>query len=174
MRMATLALFFGTGVAAMCQSMAPASNAHENAGENPQYTEPLRDCRTIAPDFSMLSFATLKGERQSGVPATWHWNDAQVDSKNIFHYPFAGADAQINPTNTLSSSSSNSVVPSSTLVAQNWQQSIDEMPFRQWSNAKLEPIPTQWPNAKLEPIPTEWPSFEMTLITSQLPTTPTP
>jgi hypothetical protein len=174
MRMATLALFFGTGVAAMCQSMAPASNAPENAGENPQYIKPLKHCKTITPDFFMLSFATPKGERQSGVPATWHWNDAQVDSKNIFHSPFAGAGAQINPTNTFFSSSSNSVVPSGTLGAQNWQQSMDEMPFRQWSNVKLEPIPTQWPNAKLEPIPSEWPGFKMTLITSQPPTTPTP
>jgi hypothetical protein len=174
MRMTILALFLGTGVAAMCQSMAPAPKAPENAGENPQRTKPLTDCKTITPDFSMLSFATLKGERQSGVPASWHWNDGQVDSKNIFHDPFAGADARISPTNTFSSSSSNSAVPSCTLVAQNWQPSIYEMLFPQWPNAKLEPIPTQWPNAKFEPIPTEWPSFKMTPITSQLRTTPTP
>jgi hypothetical protein len=83
MRITILALFLGTGVAAMCQSMAPAPKALENARENPQRIKPWTDCKTTTPDFSMLSIATLKGERLSGLPATWHWNDGEADSKNM-------------------------------------------------------------------------------------------
>jgi hypothetical protein len=119
MRMTILALFLGTGVAATCQSLAPAPKAPEDTREIPQLTKPWTDCKTTTPDFSMLSFATLKWERQSGVPTTWHWNDGQVDSKNLFHYPFAGADAQMNSKSTSPSSSSNSAVQSCMLVAQN-------------------------------------------------------
>jgi hypothetical protein len=172
--MTILALFLGTGVATMCQSMAPGPKASENAGENPQRTKPGTDRKTTTPDFSMLSLATLKGERQSDVPATWHWNEGQVDSKNTFHSLFAGADGQINLKNAFPSSSSDSAVQCCTFLAQNGQPRFYEMLFPQWPNAKLEPIPTQWPNAKLEPIPTVWPSFMMAPITSQLSTTPTP
>jgi hypothetical protein len=174
MRMTILALFLGTCVAAMCQSMAPAPKASENAGENPQRTKLRTDCKTTTPDFSMLSSATQRGDRQSDGTATWQWSDGQVDSKNPFRSLLAGADWQITSKNTFPSSPSNSAVQSCTLVAQWGQPSFYEMLFPQWPNAKLEPIPTQWFQAKLEPIPTVWPRFEMVPIKSRVSTTPTP
>jgi hypothetical protein len=180
MRMTILALFFCTCVAAMCQSMAPAPKASENSGEDPQHTKLKTDCNTTRPDFSMLSSATLRGDRQSDVPATWQWNDGQVDSKNPFHSLFADgqislfADGQITSKNTSPSSPSNSAVQSCTLVAQWGQPNFYEMRFSRWPYAKLEPIPTQWPKVKLEPIPTVWPRFEMVPIMSRVSTEPTP
>ena len=171
MRVTILALFLSTGVAAMCQSMAP--EAPDNARENSQHIAPRMDCKSALPDFSMFSFAPLKGEPQSGLPAKWHWNDGQADSKNRFQYQFAGAVGQINSKNTFNFSISNSAVQTCTLVAQNSQPISSEMPFARWPNAKLAPIPTQWPNTKFKPIPTEWPNLKIVPITSQQSTTPT-
>jgi hypothetical protein len=174
MRMTILALFLGTCVAAMCQSMAPAPKASENEGESSQHTKLRTDCKTTTPDLSMLSSATLRGDRQSDVPATWQWNDGQIDFKNPFHSLFAGAHGQITSKNTFPSSPSNSAVQSCTLVAQWGQPNFYELLFPQWPNAKLEPIPSQWPKANLEPIPTVWPRFEMVPIMSRVRTTSTP
>ena len=171
MRMMIFVLLLGTSVAAMCQSIAPAPKAPENAGEKSQRTKPRMDDKTTSPDFSMLSFPTLKGECQSDIPATWR---GQVDSKNIFHSLLADANGQISSNNTFLSPSSTSALQLSTLVAQNVQPGFYKMPFPESPNVKLEPIPTQWPNAKLEPIPTEWPNLKLVPITSQLSTTPTP
>jgi hypothetical protein len=174
MRMTIFALFLGTGVAAISQSIAPAPKTPQNAGEDLLRTGPWTDTKTRTPDFSMLSFATPKGECQSAVPSTWHFDNGQADSKNIFHFQFVGATAQVNSNNTSPSSTSNSAVQSSTLVAQNWQPMVNEMLFPRWPNAKLDPIPTRWPNAKIEPIPTDWPNFKMAPITALHPMTATP
>lgn len=172
MRGTVLFLFLGTGVAAMCQSIAPAPRQTENAGGSLQRARSSTDCKATLPDFSTLTFATLKGEPPSGVPETWNRNNGQADAKKMFHYPFAGADAQLNAKNPLPASPSNSLVPSCAFVAQNWQPGLYAMPFPEWPNAKLIPIPTQWPDAKFEPIPTQWPNLKRIPIASQLSTTP--
>jgi hypothetical protein len=154
MRLALLTLFLYAGVSVRCQSVAPAPKTPETAGERPQGAQLWTDCKRSAPDLSISSLALRKGERPDGAPATWHWEAAQVDSKNIFH-----------------PSPLNSAVQSRTLVAQNGEPSFYHMPSRQWPNAKSEPIPTQWPLAKFERIPTEWPSLKIMPITSR-PTTP--
>jgi hypothetical protein len=172
MRVVLLALSLSTGAAALCQSAAPAPTKPERSGENSQGAQLGMDCKKLTPDLSIPSFAPRIGDRRSSAPAPWHWDEVEADSKNIFHLPFFGPERQINSKNAFPSAVLNSEAMSCTLVAQSGVSSFDRRLFRQWPNAKLEPIPTQWPNARFEQIPTGWSGLKKAPITSQL-STPT-
>lgn len=150
MRSAFLALILCAGVVATCQSLAPAPKTDQRVIEDSQGIQSRANCKNAMPDISVLGFAPLKEEPRFTAPAIWHMNSAQAASK--FPFPLSPSNLRVQPY---------------TLLAQNEGPNSYQMPFRQWPNAKVEPIPTRWPNAKFEPIPTEWPSLRTVPVTSQ-------
>ena len=175
MRFKIVAFFLCTGVTAICQSTAPARMTPEKPGTITQDTQLGTNCITerLTPDLSIPSFAPQIGERRSSASATWHWDDAQVNSKNAFHAPAFGSEGQINSKNAFHSPVLNAEAQSCTLLAQNGLPSFYQTLSQQWPNAKAGPIPTQWPNAKIEKIPTEWPNLEFVPVhTSTVPPQP--
>lgn len=151
MRLIILALFLCAGAVGMCQSVAPAPQTSARVDESRQGTQQQTDCKKASPDFSISGFAPRQGVRRFAVPA-WNWVDAQVDSKSAFHSPLSVPTAKSCP-----------------LFATNGESTFDQGPYRQWFQAKLEPISTPWPNAKLEPIPTEWPNAKFEPIPTDWP-----
>jgi hypothetical protein len=155
-----VAFFLCTGVTAICQATAPATP--EKRGGIQQDAQLGTNCLTerLTPGFSVPSFALQTGDRQSSASPRWDWNDTQVHSKNVFRAPVPGSAGQVNSKNAFPSLVLNSEAKSCTLVAQSGLPGSDQTLFKQWPNAKTEPIPTEWPNAKIEKIPTEWPNLK--------------
>ena len=176
-RSTILALFLGTGIASICQSVVITANAPKGSEENRQRATPCGDGKTIAPDLSILSSAQRNRRSRLGLPGKWHWDHEQVNSENGFGSPFWSSFAQMNSMNAFPFSPSNTEAHSPTLVAQSGEPSFYKILDPQRLGAKLEPIPTQSPDAKFEPIPTNWPSLKMVPITSEpaaMPTLPAP
>jgi len=167
MRLTFLALFLCTCLSAMCQPMAPVPKTSERAGQNPQGSQPWTECNSSMPDLSISNLTPRTQEHRFSAPTTWLWNDAQMDSNNLFQSPNSNSEARIGSKNAFPFCFCKSPEQSCSLVAQNGEPNPYQMLFRQWPNAKVEPIPTQWPNAKFERIPTEWPDFKMMPIQSR-------
>jgi hypothetical protein len=151
MRLKILVLFLCAGVVGMCQSVAPAPRTSAQVDESRQGIQQRMDCKRASSDFSISGFASQQGAPRFEVPAQ-NWNGAQVDSKSTFHSPFLIPTAKSCP-----------------LFAANGEFTFDQGPYRQWFQAKLDPIPTPWPNAKLVPIPTEWPNAKFEAIPTDWP-----
>jgi hypothetical protein len=160
MRFKIVAFFLCTGVTAICQSTAPALVTPQKPVVVTQDAQSWTNCEKLTPDLAIPSFAPHAGKRRSSASATWHWDDAQVNSKNAFHAPVFGSAGQINSKSAFPSPVLNAEAQSCTLVAQNGLPSFYQTLSQPWPNAKAGPIPTQWPNAKIERIPTEWPNLE--------------